>query len=108
MVLGVVAALLALRLLAPRSLALGDGIRDAVTLAVSVVVESLPFVFLEIALSTAVQLWLQESVLLRLLPRRPVPRWAALSLLGVLLPVCECGNVPLARCCSVESGSPRP
>jgi uncharacterized membrane protein YraQ (UPF0718 family) len=33
----------------------------------------------------------------RLLPRTPVLRRGVLSLLGVLLPVCECGNVPLAR-----------
>ena len=44
-----------------------------------------------------VQLWVPQRVLFGILPRTPILRRAALSLLGVLLPVCECGNVPLAR-----------
>jgi uncharacterized protein len=63
----------------------------------SVVIESLPFVFLGIGLAVVVQVWVPETWLLRILPRNPVLRRSALSLLGVLLPVCECGNVPLSR-----------
>lgn len=76
---------------------LGIAARDAVTLAISVVIESLPFVFLGIGLSIVVQVWLPPQLLLRRLPRDPLLRRAVLSLLGVLLPVCECGNLPLAR-----------
>ena len=60
-------------------------------------IESLPFVMLGIGLSVVVQLWVPQRVLFGMLPRTPVLRRAALSLLGVLLPVCECGNVPVAR-----------
>lgn len=42
-------------------------------------------------------MWLPEGFLLRRLPKNPVLRRPALSLLGMLLPACECGNVPLAR-----------
>lgn len=77
--------------------ALPTALQDAVTLSVSVLIESFPFVVLGILLSVIVQLWLPPWVFDRLLPRRPVLRRAALSLLGVLLPVCECGNVPLSR-----------
>jgi len=41
--------------------------------------------------------WLPEEWLFRILPSRPVPRRFVISLLGMFLPVCECGNVPLAR-----------
>ncbi|WAH95943.1 permease [Arthrobacter sp. MMS18-M83] len=88
------------RVLAPPASAtfgLPDAARDFATLSISVVVESLPFVFLGIVLSIAVQVWLPEGMLLRRLPRSPVLRRLVLSLLGMLLPVCECGNVPLAR-----------
>ena len=74
-----------------------DTFRDFVTLSISVVIESLPFVFLGIVLSIVVQTWLPEGFLLRRLPKHPVARRVVLSLLGMLLPVCECGNVPLAR-----------
>ena len=91
--------LLSVRLFAPAETgeALSDGVRDGITLAISVVIESLPVVFLGIVLSIAVQLFLPADFLMRRLPRTPWVRRAVVSLFGVLLPVCECGNVPLAR-----------
>jgi uncharacterized membrane protein YraQ (UPF0718 family) len=92
-------ALVSIRLFAPAELGevLSDRVQDFITLSVSVVIESLPFVFLGILLSIGVQLFLPEDFLIRRLPRNPVLRRIVVSLLGVLLPVCECGNVPLAR-----------
>lgn len=92
-------ALVSLRLFAPAEIGdlLSDRVQDFVTLSASVVIESLPFVFLGILLSIAVQLFLPEDFLIRRLPRNAILRRVAVSLLGVLLPVCECGNVPLAR-----------
>lgn len=94
-----VVGMAALRVFAPESGAidLGNAAQDFVTLSLSVVIESLPFVFLGIGLAVVVQVWVPEHVLMRLLPRTPVLRRSVLSLLGVLLPVCECGNVPLSR-----------
>lgn len=79
------------------ALALPTAIADFVTLALSVFIESLPFVFLGILLSTAVQVWVPQRLIDRLLPHTPALRRAVLSVTGILLPVCECGNVPLAR-----------
>ncbi|MFF7684359.1 permease [Microbacterium sp. NPDC007973] len=70
---------------------------DGITLAASVVVESLPFVILGVVISIAVQLWVPTRAMDAIVPRRGILRRAVLSLLGVILPVCECGNVPLAR-----------
>jgi uncharacterized protein len=71
--------------------------QDLITLATSVIIESLPFIVLGISLSILVQVWIPESWLLRILPRNPWGRRAVISLFGMFLPVCECGNVPLAR-----------
>jgi uncharacterized membrane protein YraQ (UPF0718 family) len=97
--LALTAGVFATRVLAPSSTAdhLPNVARDFLTLSISVVVESIPFVFLGIILSIVVQIWLPESLMQRVLPARPVLRRAVMSLLGVLLPVCECGNVPLTR-----------
>ncbi|MDT0117066.1 permease [Microbacterium sp. PRF11] len=76
---------------------LPSALSDGITLAASVVVESLPFVFLGVVISIAVQLWVPTRVMDAIVPRRGILRRAVLSLLGVILPVCECGNVPLAR-----------
>ena len=77
--------------------ALPNQAQDLLTLAISVIVESLPFVILGILLSILVQVWIPDAWLVKYLPRNPILRRAAISFLGVLLPVCECGNVPLAR-----------
>ena len=93
----VVTLLFAIRVTAPKQIELTDALQDFITLSISVLIESLPFVMLGIGLSVVVQLWVPQRVLFGILPRTPILRRAALSLLGVLLPVCECGNVPLAR-----------
>jgi len=95
--LAVLAVLFAVRITAPTELDLGDALQDLLTLSISVIIESLPFVMLGIGLSVVVQIWLPQRLLFAILPRTPVLRRATLSLLGVLFPVCECGNVPLAR-----------
>ena len=71
--------------------------QDGFTLALSVLIESLPFIILGVLLSVVVQVWMPPGLIERWMPRRAWARRAVLSLLGMLLPVCECGNVPLAR-----------
>lgn len=71
--------------------------QDGLTLAVSVLIESLPFVALGVVLSIVVQVWVPPGVIERWMPRRAWARRAVLSLLGMIVPVCECGNVPFAR-----------
>lgn len=92
----VIAALLALALISPAPL-LPTRAQDALTLSISVLVESLPFVLLGVILSIVVQVWVPPDVIERWMPRRAWARRAVLSLLGMLIPVCECGNVPFAR-----------
>ncbi|WP_188755834.1 permease [Microbacterium album] len=99
--LGVVAVvvLIALDVFAPALFpqALPSRLQDGLTLALSVLIESLPFVMLGVVLSIGVQVWLPASVIERWMPRRAWARRAVLSLLGMLIPVCECGNLPFAR-----------
>ncbi len=93
---GVVGAILALALLAPGP-ELPTRAQDGLTLALSVLIESLPFVVLGVMLSIVVQVWVPPGAIERWMPRNPWGRRAVLSLLGMLVPVCECGNVPFAR-----------
>lgn len=91
-----VVALLAVALLTPGP-ALPTRAQDGLTLALSVLIESLPFVVLGVVLSIVVQVWVPPGVIERWMPKNPWGRRAVLSLLGMLIPVCECGNVPFAR-----------
>ncbi|MFB8146290.1 permease [Microbacterium sp. NPDC056003] len=96
---GVVAALFLIDWLVPTLFpaSLPTRAQDGLTLAISVLIESLPFVMLGVILSIAVQVWVPPGVLERWMPRRAWARRAVLSLLGMIVPVCECGNVPFAR-----------
>ncbi|WP_407943821.1 permease [Marisediminicola senii] len=97
-VLGI-AGLFTLRALTPAmgELNLPNALQDLLTLSYSVIIESLPFVILGIVLSILVQVWVPDAWIIRVLPQNPVLRRMAISFLGMFLPVCECGNVPLAR-----------
>lgn len=75
----------------------GVALQDLLTITLGILVEALPFVVLGVLVSVLIQVFVPAHVLLKRLPRHPVPRRLALSFLGVLLPVCECGNVPVAR-----------
>ena len=95
----VIVALFAINALAPSlySVPLPTRVQDGLTLALSVLIESLPFIVLGVVLSIVVQVWVPPGVLERWMPRRAWARRAVLSLLGMVVPVCECGNVPFAR-----------
>ncbi len=98
-VAGVLVGLAALRLVSAQTgqWLLPDRLQDWITLSLSVMIEALPFVMLGICIAIVVQVWLPAERLLTYLPQQPLLRRACLSLLGIALPVCECGNVPLAR-----------
>ena len=76
---------------------LPNRVQDLLTLSISVIIESLPFVILGIVLSILVQVWVPDRWIMSILPRNAFLRRAVISFLGIFLPVCECGNVPLAR-----------
>ena len=94
-----VAALFLIDVFAPAvySASLPTRAQDALTLSISVLIESMPFVALGVVLSIVVQVWVPPGAIERWMPRRAWARRAVLSLLGMIVPVCECGNVPFAR-----------
>lgn len=97
--IGILAVLILVDVLAPTLFpkALPDRAQDGLTLALSVLIEALPWVILGVVLSIVVQVWLPADAVQRWLPRNAWARRAVLSLLGMFIPVCECGNVPFAR-----------
>lgn len=59
--------------------------------------EALPFVILGAMVSVVIRLFAPTDHIIRRLPRRPLCRSLSISLLGTFMPVCECGNVSVAR-----------
>jgi uncharacterized protein len=97
-VLGTLFAFIALRVWSAETLQPFSGqLQDIFTLSISLLIESLPFIVLGISLSIVVQVFVPQSWLVSWLPKNPFARRGIVSLFGMFLPVCECGNVPLAR-----------
>lgn len=70
---------------------------SAFTLFVSLLVEAVPFLLFGVLLSSALLLVIDEKQLMAKTPRNPIFGAIVGSCVGFLFPVCECGNVPVAR-----------
>lgn len=79
--------------------------QDFLTLTLGILVEALPFVILGVFISVLIQTFLPTDKLIRKLPKNRIGRRLIVSFLGVLMPVCECGNVPVARSLIVKGFS---
>jgi len=74
-----------------------DLLRDAVTIFQGIVIEAIPFLLLGVIASAFVHVYVKGETLLRLIPKS---RWGSIlvgPMMGLMFPVCECGNIPLAR-----------
>jgi uncharacterized membrane protein YraQ (UPF0718 family) len=72
-------------------------LNSAFTLFLSLLVEAVPFLLLGVLFSGLLQFFVDERKLVCLMPRRPFLGALVGSCIGFLFPVCECGNVPVAR-----------
>jgi uncharacterized membrane protein YraQ (UPF0718 family) len=72
-------------------------LHNGITLFFSLLVEALPFLLLGVIFSSVLLLFVDEQRLLALVPQNVVLAALAGSLIGFLFPVCECGNIPVAR-----------
>ncbi len=67
------------------------------TLFLSLLVEAIPFLLLGVLFSSLLLWFVDEQKLLSYIPPHPLLGAFVGSLVGFLFPVCECGNVPVAR-----------
>ncbi|MBE9177234.1 permease [Oculatella sp. LEGE 06141] len=72
-------------------------LNNALTLFFSLLVEAVPFLLIGVVFSSLLLLFVDERKLVAAVPRHPLLGALAGSLIGFLFPVCECGNVPVAR-----------
>ena len=70
---------------------------NGLTLFFSLLVEAIPFLLIGVAFSSLLLFFVDERTLIKFLPKTPLLGAVAGSLMGVFFPVCECGNVPVAR-----------
>ncbi|MEM1171944.1 MAG: permease [Cyanobacteria bacterium P01_H01_bin.35] len=76
---------------------LTNQLNNSFTLFLSLLVEAMPFLLLGVIFSGILQWFIDERKLITYLPQNPLLGAFVGSLVGFLFPVCECGNVPVAR-----------
>jgi uncharacterized protein len=76
---------------------MNEQFNSAFTLFFSLLVEAIPFLILGVLFSGLLLVFIDEGWLIKHMPRHPVLGALVGSCIGFLFPVCECGNVPVAR-----------
>ena len=67
------------------------------TIFISIVLEAFPFVLFGVFISSLIQIFVTEDMLIRWIPRGKAPALLAASMMGIFFPICECANVPVTR-----------
>lgn len=81
-------------------------LNNVFTLFLSLLVEAMPFLLIGVTFSSLLMFFIDEQKLLSILPKNALAGSLAGSLIGFLFPVCECGNVPVARRLLVQGAPP--
>ena len=71
--------------------------QDLVTIFLGILIEAFPFLLLGVLVSQVLGLVMHGERRLAWLPRGRLGSLVSLAGFGILFPVCECGNVPVAR-----------
>ncbi|MBK1988632.1 permease [Sphaerospermopsis aphanizomenoides BCCUSP55] len=72
-------------------------LNNGFTLFLSLLVEAMPFLLLGVLFSSLLLFFIDERKLVEKMPTNPLLGALFGSMIGFLFPVCECGNVPVAR-----------
>ncbi len=64
---------------------------------ISIILEALPFLLIGVIVSALLQAFVSDELVRKLTPRNPVAGVLFGSLLGIVLPLCECGMIPIVR-----------
>ncbi len=72
-------------------------VNDFLVIFFGIFIAGIPFILIGALLSALVEIALSPEKIVSLLPKQRFLKFFSVALLGLVLPVCECGNVPLAR-----------
>ncbi len=64
---------------------------------ISIILEALPFLLIGVIVSALLQAFVSDDLVRKLTPRNPVAGVLFGTLLGIILPLCECGMIPIVR-----------
>ncbi len=72
-------------------------IQDSTTIFLGIIIEAVPFILLGVIASSILGVFVKQETLMRLIPKNRLGSAVVGSMIGFIFPVCECGNIPVAR-----------
>jgi uncharacterized membrane protein YraQ (UPF0718 family) len=76
---------------------LTDRLQTFVTIFLSIFIEAVPFLLAGSLVSGFIEVFVNQELLARFVPRQPLLAAIVGASLGIVFPVCECGVVPVTR-----------
>lgn len=67
------------------------------TIFLSIILEAFPFIILGVFISSAIQIFISEETIEKLIPKNKFLGLIAAASIGIIFPVCDCAIVPIAR-----------
>ena len=64
---------------------------------ISMVLEALPFILIGAIVSSLIQMYISEDIVKRILPKSRILSIIIAACMGIVIPICECAIVPIAR-----------
>ncbi|MFD2611801.1 permease [Paenibacillus gansuensis] len=74
-----------------------DTIQNFKTIVLGILLEALPFLLLGVLVSSLLHTFVSEDSIRRVLPKHPALAIITACLIGIALPLCECGMIPVVR-----------
>lgn len=72
-------------------------IKDFSVIFLSIILEGIPFILIGALASSAIQIFVSEEVIAKIIPKNKFIGVLIASLVGLIFPVCECAIVPISR-----------
>jgi len=72
-------------------------LQDALTIFLGIFFEAIPFILMGVIVSAVIQQFVSQDTLLKYTPKNTLLGCIYGSFIGFIFPVCECGNIPVAR-----------
>lgn len=72
-------------------------VHDSITIFLGIFLEAIPFILLGVLLSAAIAVFVKPDQIAKIIPKNKFGGILFATGLGFMFPVCECGNIPVAR-----------
>ncbi|MEK4668432.1 permease [Niallia sp. FSL R7-0271] len=67
------------------------------TIFISIIIEALPFILIGVIVSGIIQVFISEEMIARIMPKNNILAILVGSVMGAIIPACECGIIPITR-----------